>query len=165
MEIPIIILFSMENGKREHKIAFKSQPSDWAQPHHHPNSKSASSPLWIGMHQQWLIFEGGLTINWFSVIIQRKYPYFDFNPKRWHSCRVCIHKRQDRVEHSHNVIRIQKAHPMDGHGPTMVNIWSGSIVLYHMSPWNEPTKYNWAQGGTPSQMEKMCMIQKMAASP
>jgi hypothetical protein len=27
------------------------------------------------------------------------------------SIRVCIHKRQDRVEHSHNVIRIQKAHP------------------------------------------------------
>ena len=24
---------------------------------------------------------------------------------------------------------------MDGHAPTMVNIWRGSIVLLHMSPW------------------------------
>jgi len=76
MEIPIIILFSMENGKREHKIAFKAQPSDWAQPHRHPNSKSASSPLWIGMRQQWLIFSGGLTINWFFCNYTKEIPNF-----------------------------------------------------------------------------------------
>ena len=34
---------------------------------------------------------------------------------------------------------------MDGHEPTMVNIQWGSIVLFHMSLWNEPIEH----GATP----------------
>ena len=33
-----------------------------AQPQRHPNSKSASSPLWMAMHQQWLIIGGSDSI-------------------------------------------------------------------------------------------------------
>src|SRR5882762_9570452 len=31
-----------------------------AQPQRHPNSKCASSPLWMAMHQQWIIISGSL---------------------------------------------------------------------------------------------------------
>ena len=41
-------------------VAIRAQPSDWAQPHRHPNWNNASSPLWMTMHQQLLIFSGGL---------------------------------------------------------------------------------------------------------
>ena len=30
------------------------------QPQRHPNSQNTSSPLWMAMRQQWLIFNGGL---------------------------------------------------------------------------------------------------------
>src|SRR5882724_12539502 len=38
----------------------KGVPSHLAQPQRHPNSKCASSPLWMAMHQKWSIFNGGL---------------------------------------------------------------------------------------------------------
>ena len=60
----IIILFLIKNRRgstaalraRLHPEKARSR----AQPQHHPNPKCASSPLWIAMRQQWLIFSGGL---------------------------------------------------------------------------------------------------------
>jgi len=127
MEIPIIILFSMENGKREHKIAFKAQPSDWAQPHRHPNSKSASSPLWIGMRQQWLIFRGGLTINWFFCNYTKEIPNFHtlilISIQKGGTAAVFASIKgkiasSTATTSSEFKKRIQPI--MDGHGPTMV---------------------------------------------
>jgi len=59
------LLFLIQNGRGSTAaVPFEqcdgAQPSLWAQPHRHPNSKDASSPLWMAMRQQWLIFGGDL---------------------------------------------------------------------------------------------------------
>jgi len=163
MEIPVfhtlIRHYFVFNGKWKEGAqpparlsAFRAQPSDWAQPHRYPNSKSASSPF-MDRHAPTMVnIQRGLTINW---------PFCNYTKEIATLILFSIQKGGIAVfasikgkiafstatTSSEFKRRIQPI--MDGHAPTMVNIWYGSIALFHMSPWNEPTKYNWARGAAP----------------
>jgi len=100
---------------------------------------ATNNVLWMAMRQQRLIFSGGLSHE--SVNIARRIIEHGAAPREQPAGRVCILKRQESIALSTTTTssefktRIQPI--MDGYAPTVVNIWWGSIVLFHMSPWNE----------------------------